>query len=445
MGFVIEAAFWQGEEMSEIEMLQNRGLATWVRDRSFFGLFTTDTRLIVTEWNLWLESLSGWTRQEVIGTHLLDLYPDLVTRKVDRYFREALEGRSAVLSHTFHGYLLPMQTDAGGDPPVNMPQKATISPLILGGQISGTVGCIEDVTERVRREKELIGRVDEEKRLVEELKSSEEALREKEEKLRNIRDELEKHVDERTRMLKETNVRLTREIEDHEVTEDALQQSEKRLRGLSRRLLRSQEEERRLIAMELHDGIGQTLSAIKFKVENGLQELSGKSPEECFELQGPVVSMLQEAVEEVRRICKNLRPPILDDLGIVATISWFCREFENVYGNIRVEKEILLDEKAVSGEFKTSIFRVLQEAFNNIAKHSGADRVRVVLKKDDKRIVLLVEDNGRGFDVAAVQGSKDPADGMGLAGMKERTTLSGGSFEIESVPGEGARIRASFP
>lgn len=265
-----------------------------------------------------------------------------------------------------------------------------------------------------------------------------------EEKLSNSRDELEKHVDERTRMLKETNARLTREIDGHKVTENALQRSEKRLRGLSRRLMSSQEEERRLIAMELHDGIGQTLSAIKFKVENGLQEMSGKSPEECIELQGPVVSMVQEAVEEVRRICKNLRPPILDDLGIVATISWFCREFEKVYGNIRVEKEILLDEKAVSGEFKTSIFRVLQEAFNNIVKHSGADRVRVVLKKDDERIVLLVEDNGRGFDVEAVQGSKDPADGMGLAGMKERTTLSGGSFEIESVPGEGARIRASF-
>ena len=266
-----------------------------------------------------------------------------------------------------------------------------------------------------------------------------------EEQLRSTRDDLEKHVDERTRMLKETNIRLTREIANHKVTEDALQRSEKRLRGLSRRLMSSQEEERRLIAMELHDGIGQTLSAIKFKVENGLQEMSGSAPEECFQFQGPVVSMVQDAIEEVRRICKNLRPPILDDLGIVATISWFCREFGNVYGNIRVEKEILIEEKAVPGELKTSIFRVLQEAFNNIAKHSGADRVRVVLKKDDKRIVLLIEDNGRGFDVEAARGSKDPADGMGLAGMRERTTLPGGSFEIESVPGEGARIRASFP
>ena len=128
--------------------------------------------------------------------------------------------------------------------------------------------------------------------------------------------------------------------------------------------------------------------------------MSGSDPEECFQFQDPIVSMVQDAIEEVRRICKNLRPPILDDLGIVATISWFCREFGKVYGNIRVE------EKAVPGELKTSLFRVLQEAFNNIAKHSGADRVRVVLKKDDKRIVLLIEDNGRGFDVEAAQGQK---------------------------------------
>ena len=266
-----------------------------------------------------------------------------------------------------------------------------------------------------------------------------------EEKLRSARDELEKHVDARTAMLKETNIKLTREISNHKATENALQRSEKQLRGLSRQLITSQEEERRLIAMELHDGIGQTLSAIKFKVETGLEEMKRKDPDKCLQLQIPVVSMVQGAVEEVRRICKNLRPPILDDLGIVATISWFCREFMKIYVNIRVEKEILLNEETVPSELKISIFRLLQEALNNVAKHSGADVVRVVLKKDGEWIALLIEDNGSGFDVEAVLGLKDPAIGMGLAGMKERTTLSGGSFEMESAPGKGTRIRALFP
>jgi signal transduction histidine kinase len=253
------------------------------------------------------------------------------------------------------------------------------------------------------------------------------------------------NVDARTAMLKLTNVKLTREIDNHQVTEKALEQSEKQLRRLSRQLITSQEEERRLIAMELHDGIGQTLSAIKFKVETGLEEMRRKDSHEYIHLQVPVVSMVQGAIEEVRRICKNLRPPILDDLGIVATISWFCREFMKIYGNVRVEKEILLSEETVPGELKVSIFRVLQEALNNVAKHSDADWVRVVLKKDNEWIVLLIEDNGSGFDVEAALGPKDPATGMGLAGMKERTTLTGGSLEIESVPGKGARIRAVFP
>ena len=266
-----------------------------------------------------------------------------------------------------------------------------------------------------------------------------------EEKLSSARDELEKHVDARTAMLKGTNIKLTREISNHKVTENALQRSEKQLRGLSRQLITSQEEERRLIAMELHDGIGQTLSAIKFKVETGLEEMKRKDPDKCLQLQIPVVSMVQGAVEEVRRICKNLRPPILDDLGIVATISWFCREFMKIYVNIRVEKEILLNEETVPSELKISIFRLLQEALNNVAKHSGADVVRVVLKKDGEWIALLIEDNGSGFDEEAELGLKDPATGMGLAGMKERTTLSGGSFEMESAPGKGTRIRALFP
>ncbi len=266
-----------------------------------------------------------------------------------------------------------------------------------------------------------------------------------EEKLRAARDELEMRVDERTSMLKKTNLKLNREIDSHKLTENALKNSEEQLRSLSRKLITSQEEERRAIAMELHDGIGQILSAIKFKVENGLDEMNRKRPDECLEVQLPVVSLVQQAVDEVRRISKNLRPPILDDLGILATISWFCREFNKIYENICVEKEILLDEKAVPQHFKISIFRVLQEAFNNVAKHSGADLVRVVLEKKDAWVTLLIEDNGHGFDVEAALGPKGFDAGMGLASMKERATLSGGTLKIESTPGKGTRIQASFP
>lgn len=155
-----------------MEMFWDRGVAGWVQDRSPFGLFTTDPGIIVTGWNYWLQSHSGRTRQEVVGKSLLDLYPDLVTRKMDQYFNEALEGRHVVLSQVFHGYLLPVKRGDEEDPDAIMAQSAIVSPLMLDGGISGTIGYIEDVSERIRREKELMEQVAQGKRLIEKLEAA---------------------------------------------------------------------------------------------------------------------------------------------------------------------------------------------------------------------------------------------------------------------------------
>jgi signal transduction histidine kinase len=137
---------------------------------------------------------------------------------------------------------------------------------------------------------------------------------------------------------------------------------------------------------------------------------------------------------------------MLDDLGILATINWFCREFQMIYSDIRIEKQVAVQENEVPEPLKMVIFRVLQEAMNNIAKHSNADLVHLCFfRKTDAAIALTVEDNGRGFDLEKALSLKNPEKRFGITSMKERTELTGGSFAIKSTPGAGTAISASWP
>jgi len=220
--------------------------------------------------------------------------------------------------------------------------------------------------------------------------------------------------------------------------EEELKDSEARLRLLSSQLLTVQENERRRIAREIHDGIGQMLTAIKFKVEDITQQKDKGKAKVMEKSLETIIPLIQESIEEVRRIQMDLRPSTLDDLGILATIDWFCREFEKIYSTIRTEKLIHIHESEVPTYLKIVIFRVMQESLNNIAKHSKADLVRLSLKKKEDRIELVVEDNGTGFDM------EKSKKGFGLSSMRERIELSGGSFRIESIQGKGTTIIASW-
>jgi signal transduction histidine kinase len=154
---------------------------------------------------------------------------------------------------------------------------------------------------------------------------------------------------------------------------------------------------------------------------------------------------VQGAVEEVRRIQKNLRPPTLDDLGLLATISWFCREFEGVYSDIRIEREVDLEEENVPDPLKIVIYRVMQEALNNVAKHSRTNVVRLALRKNDGRIEMQIQDNGVGFEPKEVFSRNESERGLGLFSMKERTELSEGRFSVEAAKEAGTTILASWP
>ncbi len=237
---------------------------------------------------------------------------------------------------------------------------------------------------------------------------------------------------------------IVADISKRRKAEEALRQSDKELRILSNRLLSAEEKERKRIARELHDGIGQALSAIKFSVENALLELRKTSnPIDLGSLES-IIPLTQKTIEEVRRIVKDLRPSILDDLGILATIGWFCREFQDVYAGIRIETTIDVKEDEVPLYLKTMIYRIMQEALNNVAKHSQANYVHLQMRKTETGLELVIHDNGRGFNLDQAMALKTSRRGFGLASMRERAELSGASFEINSAAESGTTLRVDW-
>jgi PAS domain S-box-containing protein len=264
-----------------------------------------------------------------------------------------------------------------------------------------------------------------------------------EEVLKKFNEELEQRVEARTSELVRANTMLKWEMEERKRAETVLRDSEKKLRVLSSELLATEEKERKRIASELHDGIGQTLSAVKFNVENAVRILSEKNVKDIQPLD-QVVKRIQGAIEEVRNISMNLRPTTLDDLGILPTIAWFMREYNSTYQHIKVEKNISVNEEDVPNELKTVIFRIMQEAMNNIAKHASAETILVSLTIQNDVLELAIHDNGKGFKHEEVHAKAGNHRGFGLAIMKERAEMSGGSCIIQSAKGAGTRIRAAW-
>ncbi len=234
---------------------------------------------------------------------------------------------------------------------------------------------------------------------------------------------------------------ILRDITTRKQAEQILALSERQLRLLSAQLLTAQENERKRVARELHDGIGQLLTATKFRLES-LQRrpefIDTHIPDDTI---SPIIKIIQDSIEEVRRISMALRPSILDDLGICATINWFCREFSSTFSGVKVTREVDPAEDAFPQSLKTVIFRVIQEAMNNVAKHSRADSVHIKLANDSESVCLSITDNGAGIsnqDWPGVRG------GFGMAGMRERVESLGGVFVVESEPGKGTSVSARW-
>ncbi len=212
----------------------------------------------------------------------------------------------------------------------------------------------------------------------------------------------------------------------------AVKESERQLKLLTSQLITAQEDERRRVAHDIHDSLGSQLSAVKFKIEDFFKMMPGASES--------ITAALQEAINESRRIQMDLHPSILDDLGIAPALTWFCRKFETTYP-LKIEQKMAIKEDDVPKLLKRTIYRISQEAFNNIAKHSKAKRVHLSLQKNSGTIELIIQDDGRGFELTMDTSKK----GVGLSSMRERTESSGGTFCIESTKGKGTTVRACWP
>jgi len=224
----------------------------------------------------------------------------------------------------------------------------------------------------------------------------------------------------------------------------AQKRTEKTMRALSSRLINAQEMERKIVSQDLHDSIGGKLTGIKYSLEKIISDLENV-PNSLETSLKDVLSIVHSTIEETQRITKHLHPSILDDLGLFAATQGICREFKEVYANIRVMRDFEVDENEVPGSLKILIFRILQEALNNVAKHSGADKVNLSLKKNKQKIELYIEDNGKGFDLHEVLHADGHEKGLGLQSIRERTELFGGSIDINSKKGKGTTIFANWP
>jgi signal transduction histidine kinase len=230
---------------------------------------------------------------------------------------------------------------------------------------------------------------------------------------------------------------------DRKRSKDEVLESERQLKHLSSALLKVQENERRMVAAELHDNLGQLLSAIKFKIESVLVRMD---PDEgCTRDLHSIIPNIQLAVEQVRNMYTQLMPTLLDDLGILATLSWFCRNFRESNPGIEAELEFKVSEQEISAELRLVIFRIVQEALNNVAAHSKANLARVSLSMENGNIRLEIGDNGTGFDVSHAMSIDGENCGLGLMSMKRRAELSGGSFEIWSAEDGGISVRVLWP
>jgi PAS domain S-box-containing protein len=225
---------------------------------------------------------------------------------------------------------------------------------------------------------------------------------------------------------------------------EQVQAGRDRLKLLTRQVVSAQEEERQHLARELHDELGQALTGISFDLSAIKRELPPELDPKVTKRLASASSLLSQTDEWVSELALDLRPYMLDDLGLVSALRWYANRYAKRL-DIEVEMEAIDFEGRLTPELETALYRVVQEALTNVAKHAQANQVKIRLERKKAAVAAIVEDDGQGFDVETMAGPSAPERGAGLLGMRERASFLGGTLSIESTPGKGTRLAIEIP
>lgn len=354
-----------------------------------YGVILLDAEGIILSWSTGAEHIEGYRSDEIIGRHFAAFYrrEDIRQNKPEKLLEDAATMGRVV----DEGWRL--RKDG-----TRFWANVVLTALRdKSGRLRGFGKVVSDATRRKRAE----------------------------EALRNLNDKLDQRVQERTSQLAQSNRELRASLEQ--------------LHALAIRLQAVREDERTSIAREIHDDLGQALTAMKMDLVWIMQRLPDADKSLPLKAES-MLKVIDNTIFSVRRIATTLRPGMLDDLGLSAAIEWQAQDFQERYG-IECQLDMQTEDLVLDDEQSTAVFRIFQETLTNVARHSGATRVSVKLKNTEQELVLEVRDNGRGFEAGMGNDKKS----MGLLGMRERAMIMGGMCEVSGHPGHGTIVTLRVP